>query len=112
LRLVTVSVTGYPHVMRVREDVTQDRWTAVDHEWTLRLCRPGALIVADNIVRKGEVIEPASEDPSVRGVRRFMDRLAATTQATATVIQTVGARGYDGFAIIPVGGRQSREPHV
>ena len=72
-------------------------------EWTVRLCRPGALIIADNVVRKGEVVNANSDDPSVRGIRRFMDRLAGTSQVTATAIQTVGVKGYDGLAIILVG---------
>ena len=72
-------------------------------EWAIRLCRPGALIIADNVVRDGAVIAAASEDSSVRGVRRFMDRLGADRQVTGTVIQTVGAKGYDGVAVILVG---------
>jgi predicted O-methyltransferase YrrM len=72
-------------------------------EWAVRLCRPGALIVADNVVRDGAVIDAASEDSSVRGVRRFMDRLGADRHLTATVIQTVGTKGYDGFAVVLVG---------
>ena len=72
-------------------------------DWAVRLCRPGALIVADNVIRDGAVIDAASEDPAVRGVRRFMDRLGADRQVTATVIQTVGAKGYDGLAVILVG---------
>jgi predicted O-methyltransferase YrrM len=72
-------------------------------EWAIRLCRPGALIVADNVVRNGAVIDAASEDPSVRGVRRFMDCLGANRQVTGTVLQTVGAKGYDGMAVLLVG---------
>ena len=63
------------------------------------LCRPGALIVADNVVRDGEVIDASSTDPAVIGVRRFMDRVAKNPRLTATVLQTVGVKGYDGFAI-------------
>jgi predicted O-methyltransferase YrrM len=72
-------------------------------EWSLKLSRPGTLIVVDNVVRNGEVIDPESSDPSVRGVRRFIDSLAAESGASATVIQTVGTKGYDGFAIVLVG---------
>jgi predicted O-methyltransferase YrrM len=71
-------------------------------DWAIRLCRPGSLIVADNIVRKGAVMDEASEDPLVRGVRRFMDRLGADRRVTATAIQTVGVKGYDGLALIRV----------
>lgn len=70
--------------------------------WGLKLCRPGGLIVVDNVVRKGAVIDPASEDPSVKGVRRFMELLATEPRVSATVIQTVGSKGYDGFAIAAV----------
>jgi predicted O-methyltransferase YrrM len=72
-------------------------------DWAVRLCRPGALVIADNVVRDGAVIDATSQDPSVRGVRRFVDRLGADRQVTGTVIQTVGAKGYDGLAVILVG---------
>jgi predicted O-methyltransferase YrrM len=67
--------------------------------WALRLSRTGSLIVADNVVRKGAVADPASEAPAVRGVRRFLELLAAEPRVSATVIQTVGSKGYDGFAL-------------
>jgi predicted O-methyltransferase YrrM len=63
----------------------------------LDLARPGALIVADNVVRGGRVLEPA--DPDARGVRDFLGLLAAEPRVSATAIQTVGAKGYDGFAL-------------
>jgi predicted O-methyltransferase YrrM len=68
-------------------------------EWALELSRPGTLIVADNVVRDGEILDAASEDPRVAGVRRFYERLAAEPRLSATAIQTVGAKGHDGFAI-------------
>jgi predicted O-methyltransferase YrrM len=68
-------------------------------EWALKLARPGSLIIADNVVRKGAVIDPATGDPRVKGVRRFNDLLAGEPRVSATVIQTVGSKGYDGFAI-------------
>jgi predicted O-methyltransferase YrrM len=71
--------------------------------WALRLSRPGTLIVADNVVRGGEVVDGSSADPSVRGVRAFFDALAAEPRLRATAIQTVGAKGYDGFAVALVG---------
>jgi predicted O-methyltransferase YrrM len=71
-------------------------------EWALRLSRTGTLIIADNVVRDGAVIDAASEDPSVQGVRRFYERLAAEPRVSATGIQTVGSKGYDGFAIAVV----------
>ena len=73
-------------------------------EWALRLSRPGTLIVADNVVRGGAVIDSKSDDPRVRGVRRFHELLAAEPRVIATAIQTVGVKGYDGFAIAVVTG--------
>jgi predicted O-methyltransferase YrrM len=71
---------------------------------SLRLTRPGSVIVVDNVVRKGAVADPESIDPSVLGVRRFYEMLAAETRVSATAIQTVGAKGYDGFAVALVTG--------
>jgi predicted O-methyltransferase YrrM len=68
-------------------------------EWALKLSRRGSLIVADNVVRDGAVIEAASPDPNVRAVRRFHELLSADPRASATVVQTVGAKGYDGLAV-------------
>ena len=70
--------------------------------WSLRLARSGTLIVADNVVRGGAVVDPESTDPSVLGVRRFTEMLAAEPRVSATVIQTVGGKGYDGMALILV----------
>jgi predicted O-methyltransferase YrrM len=67
--------------------------------WSLRLSRRGTLIVADNIVRNGAILDPASDDPRVHGARRFNAQLAAEPRVRATAIQTVGSKGYDGFAI-------------
>jgi predicted O-methyltransferase YrrM len=72
--------------------------------WALRLARPGGLIVADNVVRGGTLADAASDDPAVVGMRRFLERLAAEPRVSATVIQTVGAKGYDGFALAVVTG--------
>ena len=67
--------------------------------WALDLSRPGTLIVADNVVRNGAVVDTASADASVQGVRRFFELLAAEPRVSATAIQTVGAKGWDGFAL-------------
>ena len=67
--------------------------------WALKLSRPGSLIIFDNVVRSGAVADAASEDPSVQGVRRLNAVLAAEPRVSATAIQTVGSKGYDGFAI-------------
>jgi predicted O-methyltransferase YrrM len=72
--------------------------------WALKLSRPGTVIVADNVVRGGSVLEPRSEDPSVRGVRRFVDMVGAERRLEATAIQTVGAKGWDGFLLALVTG--------
>ena len=71
-------------------------------EWALRLTRPGSLILVDNVVRDGKVIDSASEDASVRGVRRLTERLAGETRVEATALQTVGSKGYDGLLLIRV----------
>ena len=66
---------------------------------SLRLARTGTTIVADNVVREGEVADPASTDPNVQGVRKFTEKVAADPRLRATVLQTVCGKGYDGFAI-------------
>ena len=76
--------------------------TAAYFEWALRLARPGSLIIADNVVRDGAVIDADSRDASVQGVRRFNAALAAEPRVSATAIQTVGGKGYDGLAIAVV----------
>ena len=68
-------------------------------EWAMRLSNPASLIIVDNVVRDGAVIDETSEDPSVRGVRRFNEQLAVNKRVSATTIQTVGSKGYDGFTI-------------
>ena len=72
-------------------------------DWALRLARPGTVIIGDNVVRAGAVVDPGSEDPRVQGVRRFFDMLGDDPRVTATAIQTVGSKGWDGFAIAVVG---------
>jgi len=67
--------------------------------WALRLTRPGSVIIVDNVVREGAVVEAASRDAIVRGVREFFDALAAEPRVSATALQTVGAKGWDGLAI-------------
>lgn len=70
--------------------------------WSLSLSRPGTAIVVDNVIRKGEVANASSQDVSVRGVRRFLDALSRNEKVSATTIQTVGAKGYDGFTLVRV----------
>lgn len=70
--------------------------------WALKLSRKGTLIIADNVVRDGAVIDADSDDPNVQGIRRFNELVAAEPRVSATAIQTVGSKGYDGFALILV----------
>jgi predicted O-methyltransferase YrrM len=72
--------------------------------WALKLSRPGSAIVVDNVVRDGAVLDAASKDAGVRGVRRLTALIAATPNVTATAVQTVGAKGYDGFILARVHG--------
>lgn len=71
-------------------------------DWSLKLSHPGTIIVADNVVRDGKVIEPDNPDDNIQGVRRMTEMMAAEPRLRATAIQTVGARGHDGFAVAVV----------
>ena len=73
-------------------------------DWALRLSRVGTVIVADNVVREGKVVEADCDDERVQGVRRFTERLAAEPRLNATVLQNVGTKGYDGLALAVVVG--------
>ena len=70
--------------------------------WSLKLSHPGTVIIADNVVRDGKVVDPTNSDPDVQGVRRLTELMAAEPRLSATAIPTVGARGYDGFSIAVV----------
>ena len=72
--------------------------------WALKLSRPGSVIVVDNVVRDGKVIDARSRDASVQGVRRLNELIAAEKRVSATAVQTVGMKGYDGFAVALVTG--------
>ena len=85
--------------------IDADKASAADYfAWAMKLSRLGSVIIVDNVVRKGAVIDADSLDENVQGVRRFLERLAAESRITATAIQTVGSKGYDGFAIAMVTG--------
>jgi predicted O-methyltransferase YrrM len=71
-------------------------------EWTLKLSRPGSVIVVDNVIRNGRVIDTSGGDPNVEGVRRFNQMLAQLEHVSATTVQTVGSKGYDGFTLAVV----------
>ncbi|MES2906049.1 MAG: O-methyltransferase [Pseudomonadota bacterium] len=70
--------------------------------YSLKLTRPGSVIIVDNVVRNGEVLNAESTDENVRGVRMLMEMLSRETRVSATALQTVGAKGYDGFVIATV----------
>jgi len=67
--------------------------------WALKLSRVGSVIISDNVVRGGAVLDADSTDANVQGIRRFSDLLASEPRLTTTAIQTVGSKGYDGFAL-------------
>jgi len=71
-------------------------------EWGLRLSRPGTAIVVDNVVRDGALVDAASADPDVIGTRRMFEMMARESRLSATAIQTLGAKGWDGFALAVV----------
>jgi predicted O-methyltransferase YrrM len=71
-------------------------------EWALRLSHVGSVIVIDNVVRDGKVVDTSSTDPGVVGVRRLNERIMKETRVSATTIQTVGQKGYDGFTLARV----------
>jgi predicted O-methyltransferase YrrM len=80
--------------------IDADKPSTADYfAWAMRLTRRGSLIVVDNVVRKGKVIEADSDDANVQGIRRFNEALAREARVSATAIQTVGSKGYDGFAL-------------
>lgn len=70
----------------------------------LRLTRPGSLIVVDNVVRDGRVVDPDDDSPVIRGTRAALERLGSSPNVLATAVQTVGSKGYDGFALAVVTG--------
>lgn len=71
-------------------------------EWALRLTTTGSLIIVDNVVREGAVTDPDSTDPSVRGTRAALQLIAEHPRLSGTAVQTVGSKGYDGFALARV----------
>lgn len=71
-------------------------------DWAVRLSRPGGLIVADNVVRGGAIVDEHSRDPNVIGVRRFLAKAAADDRLETAVVQVVGTKGHDGLAIIRI----------
>jgi len=68
-------------------------------KWALELSKRGSTIICDNVVRQGHVVNSESEDENVKGIRQFMNALAQEKRISATAIQTVGSKGYDGFIV-------------
>ena len=70
--------------------------------WALRLSHPGSVIVVDNVVRQGRVVDAENRDPNITGTRRMFEIIAQEPRLEATAVQTVGLKGYDGFAVLRV----------
>ena len=68
-------------------------------EWALRLTRPGAMILVDNVVRNGSIVDPARTDPTTQGSRAVLELLGSHPRLDATALQTVGSKGWDGLAL-------------
>jgi predicted O-methyltransferase YrrM len=83
--------------------IDADKVSTTDYfEWAIKLARVGTLIIVDNVVRKGAVVDADSEDINVRGIRRFMEALSRESRVSATAVQTVGSKGYDGMVVARV----------
>jgi predicted O-methyltransferase YrrM len=83
--------------------IDADKQSTADYfTWAMKLARSGGLIVVDNVVRKGKITETDSTDADVKGIQRFTELLAKEKRASATVVQTVGVKGYDGFVLAVV----------
>ena len=94
-RLVQEGVGPFDLIFIDADKGNNDRYL----HWALELSDTGALIIVDNVVRSGAIVDDASTDPSIMGARRFMEALAAEPRVSATALQTVGAKGHDGFVI-------------
>jgi predicted O-methyltransferase YrrM len=83
--------------------IDADKASTADYfAWALKLSRKGSLIITDNVVRQGRVIDAANADVHVQGMRRFYDAVAAERRVSATAVQTVGSKGHDGFCLARV----------
>lgn len=71
-------------------------------DWAIRLSRPGTIIITDNVIREGDILDPDSSDPSVQGTRRLFEKLKSEPRLEATALQTVGCKKHDGFIIARV----------
>jgi len=73
------------------------------YQWSLKMTRPGGVIIVDNVVRNGKVADASSDDEDIKGIRRMTEWLATQPRVSATAIQTVGGKSYDGFLMAIVG---------
>jgi len=91
--------------------IDADKTNSLEYvQWALRLSHPGSVIVLDNVIRDGALSDPATSDQSVVGMRRVFDYLLTEPRLSATALQTVGLKGYDGFALLLVqGGAEEKE---
>jgi predicted O-methyltransferase YrrM len=71
-------------------------------EWSLKLARRGSVIIADNVVREGVVLDAKSKDADIQGIRRFLEMVGKEKRVSGTALQTVGTKNYDGFALVLV----------
>jgi predicted O-methyltransferase YrrM len=71
-------------------------------EWSLKLARKGSVIIADNVVREGAVLDAKTKDADIRGIRRFLEMVGKEKRVSGTALQTVGTKNYDGFAVVLV----------
>lgn len=99
--LPTLAARGGPSFDVVFIDADKAN-TAEYFAWALRLTHVGSLIIVDNVVRDGKVADAASDDANVQGMRRFLDQVASEPRVSATAVQTVSSKGYDGFALAVV----------
>jgi predicted O-methyltransferase YrrM len=80
--------------------IDADKPSTADYfTWAVKLSRPGTIIIVDNVVRKGAVLDEQSTDVNVQGIRKFLDVLANENRVDATAMQMVGVKGYDGFVV-------------
>ncbi|MBL0337923.1 MAG: O-methyltransferase [Rhodospirillaceae bacterium] len=99
--LPTLAGQGHPSFDFIFIDADKPN-NAQYFQWALRLSHPGSIIVIDNVIRDGQIIDPNSQDPSVQGTRDLYQILGREKKVTATAVQTVGSKGYDGFVIMHV----------
>lgn len=97
-RLVSEGVQPFDLVF-----IDADKESYADYfQWSVRLCRPGSVIIADNVIRNGQVCNSSTTDARVMGVRRLYDWVSSDKRVEATTLQTVGEKGYDGFLMARV----------